>query len=165
MKFAETELRQITEDTWKIVLGEDLTPRAPAVAPAEIDDPIAACAQIVGDWHVAAVLYCSMTLAVRAAAMMFDTTPEKATPEDIQDTMCELINIIAGNVKGVLSGSSFLSLANVAKGSDFKLRFPRHVLLSDVTFESRGELLLVRLLGEDRAGAEIESAGSHRTDP
>lgn len=163
MKFAETELRQITGDTWKIVLNGELVDAARPLAPSDIEDPIAACAQIVGDWHLATVLYCPMALARRAAAVMFDTTPEAATLDDIQDTMCELINIIAGNVKGVLSGSSFLSLPNVVKGSDFKLRFPRHVLLSEVFLESDGLPVLVRVLGEDRAGVQIESAGAART--
>jgi chemotaxis protein CheX len=163
MKFAENELKQITEETWKIVLDAELLVAARVVAPAEISEPIAACAQIVGDWHLATVLYCPMAVAQGAAAVMFDKTPESATLDDIQDTMCELINIIAGNVKGVLSGSSFLSLPSVVKGSDFKLRFPRHVLLSEVSFESDGRPLLVRLLGEDRAGAQIDSADSSRS--
>lgn len=160
MKFAETELRQIAEDTWKIVLDGELLDAERVVEPADLDDPIAACAQIVGDWHLATVLYCPMALARRAAATMFDTTAENATLDDVQDTMCELINIIAGNVKGVLSGSSFLSLPNVVKGSDFKLRFPRHVLLGEASFSCDGELMLIRVLGEDKASAAAQSAAT-----
>ena len=52
MKFAQTELKQITEETWKIVLGEELEHRSDAVLPAQMDQPIAACAQIVGDWQL-----------------------------------------------------------------------------------------------------------------
>jgi len=50
MKFAETELRQIAEDTWRFVLGEELAPRAQTIASDDIDDCIAAAAQIAGDW-------------------------------------------------------------------------------------------------------------------
>ncbi len=52
MKFAETELRQITEETWRLVLGEDLEPAPAPVGVENIEDLIAACAQISGDWHL-----------------------------------------------------------------------------------------------------------------
>jgi chemotaxis protein CheX len=158
MQFDDSQLKQITEDTWRLVVGEELGPGAISVEIASIEESIAACAQIVGAWNLAAVLYCSTILARHAVAQMSDGTPESVTTEDIQDTMCELINIIAGNIKGALSDSSFLSLPSAVKGSDFRLRFPRHVLLSEVSFQSNGQPLLVRLLGEDKAAAQIEAA-------
>ena len=150
MKFAETELKQITETTWKVVLGEELETSHVAVAPAEIESPMAACAQIVGDWQLGVLLYCSKALAQNAAGVMFGMEPANTTVADVQDTLCELINIITGNVKGVLSGNNHLSLPSVVNGSDFSLRFPRHVLLSEAAFCYGGEPLIVRLLGEDK---------------
>lgn len=151
MKFAETELRQITEDTWRIVLGEDLEPSHEALTPGTIPDPIAACMQIAGDWQLAVVVYCSVALARHAAGLMFGTEGDDANAEDVNDTMCELVNIIGGNVKGVLSGTSHLSLPNLVKGQDFKLMFPRHVPLGEAGFMSQGQPILVVVLGEDRA--------------
>jgi CheY-specific phosphatase CheX len=153
MKFAENELHQITEDTWRIVLGEELKVPVKQVAPSDIDDSIAACAQITGDWQLAVVLYCSSAVARRAATLMFHSDDATSSIDDVNDVMCELINIIAGNIKGVLSGSSHLSLPNLVKGQDFKLMFPRHVLLSEANFVYQGEPLLVMLLGEDRLGS------------
>ena len=57
MKFAETELRQSAEDTWRIVLGEALEPRARMIASEDIDDCITATARIAGDWQLAVVIY------------------------------------------------------------------------------------------------------------
>src|ERR1044071_3306127 len=116
MRFAESELRQITEETWHILLGENLQRFSGPVAPAQIEMPLAACAQIVGDWHLCVIAYCPQALSQRAASL------------DVQDVMCELVNIIAGNVKGMLSGVNLLSLPSFIKGGEFELRFPRHVL-------------------------------------
>lgn len=150
MKFAESELKQITEETWKIVLGEDLEHLDGPILPMQMDEPVAACAQIVGDWQLGVLLYCPIALARHAAQVMFGIAKEDATTEDVQDVLCELINIISGNIKGVLSGSNRLSLPHIVNGSDFHVRFPRHVLLSEAAFAYEGQPLVVRLLGEDR---------------
>jgi chemotaxis protein CheX len=161
MKFAENELRQITEETWQIVLGEELQDASASIAPSEIKQCIAACAQIAGDWQLAVVLYCSADVARNAAGVMFDAEGAAVSTEDIHDAVCELINIIAGNIKGALSGSSNLSLPNLVRGQDFKLMFPRHVLLSESHFVYRGEPLLVMLLGEDTLLSRENTAGYH----
>lgn len=153
MKFAETELRQITEDTWRIVLDENLEPEVEPVSPSQMDQPIASCAQIVGDWHLGVILYCPMALARHAAGTMIGIDHDPVSTADIHDVFCELISIIAGNVKGLLSGVNFLSLPNIVKGSDFQLRFPRHVELGKACFTCRSMPLLVRVLGEDRLTA------------
>jgi CheY-specific phosphatase CheX len=156
MKFAEVELRQIAEETWKIVLEEHLEHQLHFIAPENIEDSIAACAQITGDWQLAVALICPVSAAWHAATAMFATVEAEQRPEDVEDAMCELINIISGNVKGVLSGSSHLSLPSLVKGMDFKLMFPRHLLLSEIHFAYRGEPVCVMLLGEDKLASSRE---------
>jgi len=165
MKFAETELRQITEETWKIVLGEELEHRSDAVLPAQMDQTIAACAQIVGDWQLMVWLYCPMVLARHAADVMFGLTKGGATTDDVRDVLCELINIIAGNIKGVLSGSNRLALPHIANESDFQLRFTRHLLLSEVSFRFDGQPLVVSLLGEDCPSESLDCRGVSSVRP
>ena len=150
MKFAENELRQITEDTWRIVLGEELQVSAGPFTTKKILDCIAVCAHIAGDWELAVVLYCSAEVARNAASIMFGADEASTTTDDVHDAMCELINIIGGNIKGILSGSSHLALPSLVKGQDFRLMFPRHVVLSEANFVYRQEPILVMLLGEDR---------------
>ena len=167
MKFAQNEVRQITEDTWKIVLGEELQISPRSFAPKEIPDCIAVCAQITGDWALAVVMYCSAKVARNAATIMFGAGEANMTRDDVHDAICELINIIAGNIKGILSGSSHLALPNLVKGRDFKLMFPRHVMLSEAYFMYRDEPILVLLLGEDKLasrkndGLGPETPGNH----
>ena len=157
MKFAENEIRQIAEETWSIVLGEELQIPSKPVTLADMEDSIAACGQVAGDWQLAVVLYCSSAVARRAATLMFSADETTLSTEDVHDAMCELINIIAGNVKGFLSGTSHLSLPNLVRGQDFKLMFPRHVLLSEANFVYRDEPLLVMLLGEDKLASRKDN--------
>jgi hypothetical protein len=152
MKFAEAELRQITEETWRVVLGEEIQLCSKPAAPGEITDSIAVFAQITGNWQLAVVMYCSTTLARHAAARVFGDNEKATSIDDTCDTLCELVNIISGNIKGLLSGASHLSLPNLVKGQDFRLIFPRHVLLSEAAFTYENEHLLVMLLGEDKMG-------------
>ena len=157
MKFAEAELRQITEETWRIVLGEEIQPCSKPVIPGEMADSLAACAQITGNWQLAIALCCSTALARHAAALMFGKDERTASTDDAHDTLCELVNIISGNIKGLLSGSSELSLPNLVRGQDFRLMFPRHILLSEAAFVYGGETLIVALLGEDRIVSRKQS--------
>jgi chemotaxis protein CheX len=164
MKFAETELRQITEDTWRIVLGEELEPSAQTIASADIDDCIAGTAQIAGDWQLAVVIYGSAAMARHAATVMFALDAEPPKVEDVQDAMCELVNIVTGNIKGVLSGSSHLSLPTLIRGNDFKLTFPRHILLSEAAYNYAGEPVVVTLLGEDKLASRLERGNGAAAD-
>ena len=152
MKFAEAELRQITQETWRVVLGEEIQLCSNPATPGEITDSIAVCAQITGNWQLAVVLYCSTALARHAAARVFGDNEKAASIDDTCDAMCELVNIISGNIKGLLSGSSHLSLPSLVRGQDFRLIFPRHILLSEAAFTYESEHLLVMLLGEDKTG-------------
>jgi chemotaxis protein CheX len=161
MRFAQVELRQITEETWKLVLEQALEASSEPPAREKIEDSIAACAQITGDWRLAVVLHCSNAAARQAARAMFATPEAAAKTEDIQDAMCELIEIIAGNIKGMLSGSCQLSLPNLVKGQDFKLMFPRHVPFSEARFTYRGEPVCVMLLGEDKFSARAPDPGTN----
>ena len=88
---------------------------------------------------------------------MFSVDEATLSLEDVHDAICELINIIAGNVKGILSGSSHLSLPSLVRGRDFKLMFPSHVLLSEANFIYRDEPIIVMLLGEDKLGSHKET--------
>jgi CheY-specific phosphatase CheX len=155
MRFAESELRQITEETWQILLGENLQRYPRLVSLAQVERPVAACAQIVGDWDLGVIAYCPQALAQHAACLMFRIVRDKVTSLDVQDVMCELVNIIAGNVKGMLSGTNFLSLPSFTEGGEFELRFTRHVLLSEACFAFESQPLLVQVLGEDRLAPDL----------
>lgn len=149
MEFAVEEIRQITESVWTSTLGMPIEPRA-AMKPSEIEHAMAACIQITGGWQAVVVLYCPARLVRRAAAAMFGMSDEAATPDDLQDVMCELVNIIGGNVKGMLEGPCHISLPAFIEGLNYRLVFPRHMLLGNATFQCQDQPLIVMFLGEDK---------------
>ncbi len=149
MRFAESEIRQITESVWTSVLEMELQP-GNGVTAAGMKRPLAACEHITGGWEMAVVLYCPAELAERAATVVFDRNQDTLTNDDIQDVMCELVNIIAGNIKGMLHGTTYMSLPTLVQGVEYSIAFPRHLLLSQVSFDCEGQPVLIMLLGEDK---------------
>jgi hypothetical protein len=154
MQLAENEIRKITEDVWKLVLGRELQPSPQSIHPSQMQNPIAASVQISGQRPLAVVLYCPAELASRAAASMFGTDPHKAVAEDLQDVLCELANMIGGNVKSMLDGVRHLSLPSPTYELDHKRLFRRHVVLSQPSFYCDELPLLVMLLAEDKYGLQ-----------
>lgn len=74
------------------------------------DVPERASVLMRGQSDVEIVLHCSMPLATVLAGLMFDVILEAVDDELRADTMGELVNILAGNVKVILPTPTQLSL-------------------------------------------------------
>lgn len=72
-------------------------------------------------------------LAKNIAGKMFESETESVTYDDIKDSIGELVNILAGNMKTTYFGSSELSKPLVMQGSSAMLS----VLKTDVIFQRR----------------------------
>ncbi len=70
-------------------------------------------------------------LAIKIASMMFECEIDSVSYDDITDSIGELVNILAGNMKTELFGDSDLSKPLVMQGDDAILS----VLGSDVVFQ------------------------------
>lgn len=122
MSITAEELGAITVDAWQTLLGLD-----PQVAPPHTPtDDIVHCAtvHITGDTQWTIRIDCSDTHVRDVAAAMFGSTPDEATDEDISDSLGEMANVVAGNVKALLDGSARLSLPTVARGRSFEVTLP-----------------------------------------
>ncbi len=71
------------------------------------------------------------TLATKIASMMFDCEIDSVSFDDIKDSIGELVNVLAGNMKTDFFGDSELSHPLVMQGNDAILS----VLGSDVVFQ------------------------------
>lgn len=122
MSITAEELGQITIDAWQTLLGLD-----PHVAPPhQPTDEVVHCAtvHITGDTQWTIRIDCSDVHVRDIAAAMFGTAPDEATDEDISDSLGEMANVVAGNVKALLDGSARLSLPTVARGRSFEVTLP-----------------------------------------
>ncbi len=70
-------------------------------------------------------------LATKIASMMFDCEIDSVSFDDVKDSIGELVNVLAGNMKTDFFGDSELSRPLVMQGSDAILS----VLGSDVVFQ------------------------------
>ena len=68
-----------------------------------------------GDWNAEVQTIIPGKLAQRLACDMFDMTPDELTDIEMADAMGEVVNIIGGNVKGIVGQESNLSLPCVAQ--------------------------------------------------
>jgi hypothetical protein len=111
----EDVVRFIVEQVWESLL------QAPAV-PWSGDAPahgltVAAEVTLAGDWNGAVRLTCDAATAERLAGTMLGTDDESLPDDDVHDAVGEIVNVIGGNVKGSLDGSTSLGLPTVAVGA------------------------------------------------
>jgi len=146
MQFSTDDIVHISTDIWTSILGFEIkhVPEGREIPPGQRS--MIGCIQITGDWEGAVTLHCPETLARKATAVMFGLPEADICDEEVQDTLGELTNMTAGNVKTLLPSSCRISLPSVAEGTDYRLRVPGGKIMIQTGFECEGEALLVSVL-------------------
>lgn len=127
-------MTELARDTWTSLLADEdgLLPRLAGGEAASLSAAgsaaIAATVDISGEWNGTACLSCSMAAARRAASVMFGMDEDELSQEEVNDAVGELINVVGGNIKGLLPNPSTLSLPVVHDGTDLEL--PAHLELA-----------------------------------
>ena len=111
MDFEENDILQIIENIWQTVLHLPITP---ANREKEIPDFIIATIQISGSWDGTIMFKTSKNMAKQAASTMFSSALSELTADDLGDALCELTNMIAGNLKTLFLGENYLSLPSIS---------------------------------------------------
>ena len=107
MSISRAELESLTRDIWTTMIGLDLVD---TVAAAEPGPGISSQIEIQGDTEIALRIDCSLDLARKVAARLFDMPPDDLEMELVLDAMSEMANILGGNIKGMWPGAIKLSL-------------------------------------------------------
>ena len=146
MQFSTDDIIHISSDIWASTLGFQIRH-----IPGNVEIPptvrsMIGCIQIAGDWQGAVTLYCPKTLARKATAAMFGMPEADVGEAEIRDTLGELTNMTAGNIKTFLPASCLISLPSVAEGTDYKLTVPGGKIVAQTCFVCEGEPLLVNVL-------------------
>jgi chemotaxis protein CheX len=113
---------------------------------------------IEGAWTGDVVLRCGVALARRIAGAMFATPPHEVRVDQIQDSVSELVNMIAGNVKSLLPEPCVLGLPHVRAGCDSATYVLRGPITAATRFESDGEPIQVLVVEDGGGGAGGVSA-------
>jgi chemotaxis protein CheX len=145
MQDLSSDIAKYTESIWKNILGLDVqTSETPMKADA-LDNTLASCVHIMGEWQGTVTLHCPATLARRAASIMFSLKEEETQLPEIQDALGELANMTGGNLKALFPEPCYLSLPTVAV-TNFDLRVPGTELMAMVSFRCENKPFTVSVL-------------------
>jgi len=114
----EAAIRDIVRTVWSTQLGLELDPDPERPIPVAAPSMTAAI-HISGDFLGGVRLAAGAPLVRRAAAIMFARPEQDITVDDARDALGELANIVAGNIKALLDGTSSISLPTIVDGSDY----------------------------------------------
>ena len=152
MEFKTEEIFQLTGTIWESMLSLPLEPESGSgeTPGASAARSTAACVQITGAWNGAVLLDCPAELARRAASILLGVEQAAVTVYDLQDAVAELVNMIGGNIKGLLPPTCFLSLPAVVEGGDYSTRIPGSRLVRRIGFTCLGQGLSINILEKIR---------------
>jgi chemotaxis protein CheX len=142
----EEDLLTIVQMIWATLLDLEIYPTQIQPPKAGDECTLAGCVQITGGWEGAIVLHCSEDFAGWVASIMYEMAEETVTSEQIQDTLGELANMIAGNIKPLLGEACYLSLPTVVEGSDYTLRIPKSRVVHELTFACQEHCIVLSVL-------------------
>jgi chemotaxis protein CheX len=145
--FTEDVVTEITSSVWRAFLSEsdDIIPVAVDASDASLTGTVS----ISGQWDGLVALTCSSVAATRVAALMFDAELEKISQADVLDAVGELVNIVGGNLKGMLPSPTGLSLPSVMDGTEPIDARAGADLLVDVQLSWMDEPVRVSIWGKD----------------
>jgi CheY-specific phosphatase CheX len=148
----EKQIEQLVVGVWESILNLPIETDAAATPPRD-QRMLAACVQISGTWQGAVAVSYGMELAAEAAAIMFATDRDKATPADMQDALGELANMVGGNFKALLPQPCSLSLPAVVEGTDFSMRIPGSKPVTHLTMRCGNHPVIITLLQCEKRAA------------
>ncbi len=114
------DLEHVVETVFATMLGLELQPAAGP--PARAEKMITAAVHYAGAWRGAILLECSREQLERFAARLTGLALEEIDEEDARDAIGEVVNMIGGNMKSILTPGVALSVPTVVEGGDFLIR-------------------------------------------
>lgn len=75
-----------------------------------------------GDWKGAVLLQCEPPQAFEFTSLLMGIPRPQEVNDDVRDTIGEIVNMLAGNLKSALAASTALSMPSVVEGVGFTLK-------------------------------------------
>ena len=126
------ELAQIVDMVFSSMLGMSA---AQSSAPwFAAPDRLTAAVHLAGEWNGAVLLECDHSQACIFAGRFVSQPAFDEVDDVVRDVLGELANMIAGNLKCVMTSGIKLSMPSVVDGSDYSLRVCRAEVRDRLTF-------------------------------
>lgn len=135
MLVTHEDMNHIVGETWSTVFGLGINPTAPAPFDGRV---ITATVSMTGETTASVVVRCSDDLAEQLASRALGIDEAALEPDDLHDTVGEVANILAGNVKAMLGGQLRLSLPAVTDGAADLVEVGRDDVVQDDHFVCNG---------------------------
>ena len=128
-----SELAQVVESVFSTMLSlEAAESRTPWFPGAE---RLTATVHLTGDWNGAVVLECDRGQACRFAGRFLAMDPPDTLDDVVRDVLGELVNMISGNLKCVLTRGIQLSMPSVVDGASYSVRVCRAEVQARLVFQ------------------------------
>lgn len=101
----------IASDVWQALAGDAALPSGAPPQPVP-EDAVRAWVGIDGPWRGRVHLVCGRATAAQMAAAVMGGS-DQVGPDDVEDVLGELANVVGGAVKSLLPGSAALGLPRV----------------------------------------------------
>jgi len=140
-----SELVQVVEAVFATMLSLEVVESGTAWFPS--DDRLTAWINLTGQWNGEVVLECDGMQACRLAGRFLSSEPLDGVDEVVRDVLAELVNMVGGNLKCVLSRGILLSEPSVADGSGYRLPASEAHVRQRAAFQSSEGTFWVTILG------------------
>ena len=138
-------LAEITVSVFETMIGVPVQPAEPSLQDSAY--ALTAAVYYVGTWNGALLLECSVAQAQVWASHLMDI-PFPVSVEDARDSLGELCNVLAGNLKPVLPPGVGLSSPSVVSGADYRLKVCGDPVSERLTFgDAEGTFGITLVLG------------------
>jgi chemotaxis protein CheX len=115
-----SDLAQIVESVFATMLSLEVNECGTPWVPN--GDRLTAAVHLTGNWNGAVLLECDRGQACRFAGCFLGMDPPETVDDVVRDVFGELVNMIGGNLKCVLTRGIRLSMPSVVDGSEYCLR-------------------------------------------
>jgi chemotaxis protein CheX len=159
LPFSREDFCTIVCRLWETLLRMEVEPLDARVMPPAGEPGLTGRVPLTGSWQREIVLECPLPLGDLAAGILFGTDGGPAPEDQIRDTVAELTNITAGNIKRLLPVPCDLGLPEVESGPGPRRLQGRKVL--EVAFRHADQVFRVALAlpsADARPGSGSKSA-------
>ncbi len=141
MTIEADRIRRLAEDVLSVTVGLPLRASAGDAWKGK-DTFLTGMVDITGNWSGVVAVHCTVEMARALVSCLCQIEVHAVTNDDIGDTLCELANILGGNVKALLPGPCSLSLPSTDLNGKIADEGPG----TKVWLEYAGEPLLVNIV-------------------
>jgi chemotaxis protein CheX len=137
--------RMIAEQVFETMVDMELTPVEEHLVGTEVN-AIAALLHYSGPWQGAMLIECTLGLALTFTARLMSIERPAAVDADVLDSMGELVNMVGGNLKGLMPEETCISTPKVISPGELDDLLGVYKRVSRVCFNVGGEHCCISLV-------------------